>query len=64
MSGYQGIGPEAGVFVDMHEAYHYAIERCLYGTNDERKEFRKMLVEWYYSGNWIEIEERQEQPYG
>ncbi len=56
MTGYQGIGPEAGIFVETKDAYSYAIERCLYGTNEERREFRKMLTEWYYSGNWIKIE--------
>lgn len=38
-------------------AYDYALERCLKGTEEERKEFREMLVEWFYSGNWIEEED-------
>lgn len=50
---YKGIGPEEGRIVEESEAYEYALERCLNGTLQEQKEFRGMLVEWYYSGNWI-----------
>lgn len=50
---YRGIGPEAGTIVEEEQAYHYALERCLGGAPEEQKEFREMLVEWYYSGNWI-----------
>lgn len=56
-AGYIGIGPEEGIFVPAEDAYAYAIERCLSGTVDETKEFREMLVEWYYSGNWIKKED-------
>lgn len=51
--GYHGIGPETGNYVAAEDAYKYAIERCLNGAADEQKEFRDMLIEWYYSGNWI-----------
>lgn len=50
---YYGVGPETGKFVAAEDAYKYALERCLSGTLEEQKEFREMLVEWYYSGNWI-----------
>lgn len=53
---YKGIGPEDGTIVNEGDAYAYALERCLGGTLEEQKEFRKMLVEWYYSGNWIKEE--------
>ena len=56
-AGYLGIGKEEGAFVPKQDAYAYALERCLNGTQEEQEEFRKMLVEWYYSGNWIEKEE-------
>lgn len=56
MAGYQGVGPETGIFVTAEDAYAYAIERCLYGSREERRDFKQMLVEWYYSGNWIKIE--------
>lgn len=50
---YIGIGPESGTIVEGEQAYEYALERCLKGTLEEQQEFRDMLVEWYYSGNWI-----------
>lgn len=40
-------------FVPESEAYEYALERCLHGTDDEQREFKEMLVEWFYSGNWV-----------
>lgn len=55
-AGYIGIGPEEGTFVPEQMAYTYAMERCQTGTEEEVKEFREMLVEWYYSGNWIKAE--------
>lgn len=60
--GYSGVGPETGKFVNKEDAFSYAIERCLNGTVEEQKEFmdefKEVLVEWFYSGNWIE-EERE-----
>lgn len=53
---YRGIGPEEGTIVNEGDACAYAMERCLGGTLEEQKEFREMLVEWYYSGNWIKEE--------
>lgn len=55
-TGYLGIGPEEGTFVSDQEAYNYAMERCRSGTEEEVKEFKEMLVDWYYSGNWIRTE--------
>lgn len=52
---YKGIGPEKGKVVPEEEAYDYALDRCLNG--EEHEEFREMLVEWYFSGNWIKEEE-------
>lgn len=53
MSGYLGICKESGMFVPEENAYDYALQRCTCGNQQEQKEFREMLVEWYYSGNWI-----------
>lgn len=39
-----------GNFVPETQAYEYALERCLYGTEEETKEFKEMLIEWFYSG--------------
>lgn len=50
---YIGVGPEKGTVVNAADAFRYALERCLGGTLDEQKEFREMLVEWWYSGNWV-----------
>ena len=49
--GYHEIG--TNVFVPECESYEYALERCLNGTEQDQKEFKEMLVEWFYSGNWI-----------
>lgn len=54
---YRGIGPEADTVVEEGQAYTYALERCLKGTVEEQEEFKQMLAEWYYSGNWIKEEE-------
>lgn len=41
------------VFVADEEAYGYAIDRCMNGSEEEQREFKEMLVEWFYSGgNW------------
>lgn len=54
---YEGIGPEQGTVVSQEDAYAYALERCLSGTEEDKQEFREMLVEWFYSGNWSRREE-------
>lgn len=53
--GYRGIGPELGICVKAEDAFSYAFSRCLNGPDKE--EFKEMLVEWFYSGNWIKEEE-------
>lgn len=40
-------------FVADEDAFAYAFERCTNGTDEEIEEFKKMLVEWFYSGNWL-----------
>lgn len=57
---YRGIGPEKGILVKQEQAFWYALERCLNGTLEEQKEFREMLEEWYFSGNWIEEEQEED----
>lgn len=56
MRGYLGIGPEGGIFVSENAAFEYALERCIKGTLRDKEEFREMLVEWFFSGNWIKEE--------
>ena len=50
---YVGINTESGITVGDAEAYEYALWRCLSGTEEDKAEFRKMLVEWFYSGDWL-----------
>lgn len=54
---YRGIFCEEGKIVQEEEAYDYALERCLHGSEVDQQEFKDMLVEWYYSGNWLQEEE-------
>lgn len=49
---YIGIGPEKDAVVEEEQAFDYALERSLHGTPEDQREFREMLVEWFYSGNW------------
>ena len=49
--GYHELG--TNVFVPEEDAYEYALDRCMNGTEEEQKEFKEMLVEWFYSGNWV-----------
>ncbi len=50
-----------GTFVDEEDAFDYALEHCLEsvpaGVRGLKwtQEFREVLVEWFYSGNWIKI---------
>ena len=49
--GYHEYGTHT--FVADEDAFEYALDRCLNGTEEEQKEFKEMLVEWFYSGgNW------------
>lgn len=43
-------------FVEEGMAYEYALDVCLNGSDDDKKEFKEMLVEWFFSGNWIKEE--------
>ena len=59
LKGYQGIGPEAGTFIPAEIACAYALMQCGIAINDPAapyaEDFKKMFVEWFYSGNWIEV---------
>lgn len=50
-AGYTEIG--TGNFVPEEDAFEYALERCLIGTEEDQEKFKEMLVEWFYSGNWV-----------
>ena len=57
---YTGIGPEEGQHVDDNHAYGYALRRCLFGSEEDQAEFKEMLVDWFYSGNWLREETQDE----
>lgn len=48
-------------FVRDEDALHYAMEKCgiptLHNFAPEHKEFQDMLVEWYFSGNWVRVDD-------
>ena len=52
--GYHELG--TGVFVPVKDAYDYALEHCLYGSEQEQRDFKEFLIEWFFSGNWIKEE--------
>lgn len=60
---YVGVGPEQGKVIEKEQAYQYALERCLHGTPEDQQEFREMLVDWFYSGNFIKEEKKEEKTY-
>lgn len=53
--------------VSDEEAFDYAFDRCMKGTEKEKQEFRevldseelikKIIVDWYFSGNWVHKED-------
>lgn len=43
-------------FVPEKDAYDYALWQCMFGDLETQKEFKEMLVEWFFSGNWIKEE--------
>lgn len=55
--GYEGIGPEAGTFVDAAHAMEYALWRGLCGTQEDQAAFDEELrtaAMNIYTGNWVE----------
>lgn len=59
LAGYEGICSNKGKFVPVDEAFDYAAEKVGILDFDENApdaaEFKDVLVEWFYSGNWIEV---------
>lgn len=53
---------KTGIFVPEEDAFNYALERCLEVVPNFvhrmkwTPEFKEMLVEWFYSGNWVKEE--------
>lgn len=61
---YIGICSEHGNKVDDEDAFWYAMNRLL-ETPEEReafeKEFSESLIEWFYSGNWVHKEDKEDE---
>lgn len=63
---YRGIGEKNdGIIVKVEDALSYSMERCGLvhtdgGTEDDRDEFDKYIVDWFYSGEWISVYDEDE----
>lgn len=64
---YIGVGPESGKRVLDRDAFGYVCNRVLIGDDEEQavfmqlardtdniQEFAVRVIEWYFSGNWIQ----------
>ena len=62
LKGWRGIGPNAGQYVAVEDGFGYVCEQVgievFDRTAPEAEEFKEMLIEWFFSGNWIEDYER------
>lgn len=62
LKGWRGIGPNAGLYIAVGDGFSFARDRVgitLFDhTAPDAAEFKEMLIEWYFSGNWVEIYER------
>lgn len=60
-AGYRDI--KSGTFIPEEDAFEYAMEHCAtvvppgFYEIEWAKEFREMVVEWYFSGGWYCKEE-------
>lgn len=65
LKGWEGIGANSGKFVPVEDGFSYVAQAVgiveLDPDAPEAGEFKDELVEWYFSGNWIEIEENEEE---
>lgn len=59
--GWKGITCNAGKFVAAEDGFSYVRDQVGITLFDhaapDAKEFKEMLVEWYFSGNWIKVYE-------
>lgn len=57
--GWRGIGPNAGKFVEAEDGFSYVRDQVgitLFDpTAPDAAEFKEMLIEWFFSGNWVEV---------
>ena len=64
IKGWEGIGPNKGKFVPAEDGFSYAAKavgiRDFDPTAPDAEEFMNYLPEWYFSGNWLEVENDEE----
>lgn len=60
IKGWRGISTNRGKFVPAEDGFDYAAKavgiKDFDPTAPEAEEFKAMLTEWYFSGNWLEVE--------
>lgn len=65
IKGYKGALCERGKFVLADEAFDYAAKRCGITLTDpaapNADEFKEMLVEWFFSDNWLVMKDDEEE---
>ena len=62
MKRYVGIGKMRGKTVSENEALAYAMEACGLKAStgiEVDPEFRKALIDWFYSGDWMEVADNE-----
>lgn len=60
---YVGLGPENGKIIAEENALSYAMKCCGIvkgGHGPDWSEFSDMLIDWFYSGNWLKEESGRE----
>lgn len=64
LKGWKGIGPNKGKFVPVEDGLEYVFNQIgILTFNHDAPDagmFLEGLVEWYFSGNWINIYEGEE----
>lgn len=64
-TGWKGISSNAGEYVAAEDGFGYVCQQVGIDRFDETaldaEEFKEMLIEWYFSGNWIEVYEEDEE---
>ncbi len=58
LKGWEGISTNTGKYVEADDGFEYVCQQVGIEAFDETApdaaEFKEMLIEWYFSGNWIE----------
>lgn len=60
LTGWKGVGPNKGKFVPVEEGFAYMADQIgIVAVNPKAPEANALpeLVDWYFSGNWVEVRE-------